>query len=119
VTPIIRPATREDIKAYAPDKLAPTIRALCMELDGRIIAIAGVWRVGSRWRAFADLPEEARQYKFRIARAARRFFEELRRDGIAYVYAEMDETEPRSCDWLASLGFEIDPRSLILYRWSA
>ena len=117
--PVIRPARREDIQSFAPGKLAPTVRALCMEEDGKVIAIAGVWFAGGRWRAFADLPGPARKYKIRIIRAAKNFFEELRRDGIKIIYAETDANEPRSLAWLRSLGFELDARSRILYRWSA
>ena len=87
--------------------------------DGKVIAIAGVWFAGGRWRAFADLPGPARKYKIRIIRAAKNFFEELRRDGIKIIYAETDANEPRSLAWLRSLGFELDARSRILYRWSA
>ncbi len=117
--PIIRQATREDIAAFAPDKLAPTIRALCMELDGEIIGIAGIAFLSGRWRAFCDLKDAARPYKYRIARSAVKFFAELRADGIRYIFAERDENEPRSLQWLESLGFKPDVRSGHLHRWDA
>lgn len=119
IKPVIRPATRDDVKSFAPDKLAPTVRAMVMDLDGEIVGIAGIALLNSRWRAFCDMHEAARPYKFRIARAAARFFADLRREGIRYIYAECDEEEPRSLQWLTSLGFELDPRSLTLYRWTA
>lgn len=117
---IVRPATRADIEAFSdlPDK--PTIRALVAEMDGRIIAIAGAARAQGRWYAFADLPEEVRPYKMTIMRNARRFVDELRRQGVRFLYAQPDPNEPKAIAWLTSLGFEPDPRSGgILYRWSA
>jgi hypothetical protein len=117
--PIIRPATRDDVKAYAPDKLAPTLRGCVMELDGEIVAIAGIARLQSRWRAFVDLKPEARRYKFHIARTAIRFLNEARRAGIKYIYAEIDPCEPSALAWVTSLGFSIDPRSGYFYRWEA
>jgi hypothetical protein len=119
MSPIIRQATRADVASYAPDKCAPTFRGLVMELNGEIIGIAGIALINGRHKAFCDLKPEARQYKFRIARAARRFFAELRRDNIRFIYADRDVSEPRSLEWLTSLGFELDPRSLTLYRWTA
>lgn len=117
--PIIRPATRADIEAYSsqPDKMS--IRALAMELDGRIIGLGGIALSGGRWLAFCDLKPEARRYKMRIARAARRFLADARRGGIRYIYAGRDEAELRSLAWLTSLGFSLDPKSQTLYRWSS
>ena len=115
----MRPATQADIEAFSSLPGKPSLRALCMELDGRIIALGGLaWSKG-RWFAFADLPQEARRYKMHILKAAKRLLAEARRDGIRFIYAEMDHNERRAAAWLKSLGFHIDPRSGTLYRWRA
>lgn len=115
----MRPATQADIEAFSPLPGKPSLRALCMELDGRIIALGGLaWSQG-RWFAFADLPQEARRYKMHILKAAKRLLADARRDGIRFIYAEMDHNERRAAAWLKSLGFHIDPRSGTLYRWRA
>lgn len=120
MTPIVvRPATHEDIAQFSDLANKPTIRAMVAERDGRIIALGGIALSQGRWYAFADLPEEIRPYKMTIARAAKRFFRDLRRDGIRYVYAEASPVEPRALAWFASLGFEFDERSQHYYRWSA
>jgi hypothetical protein len=116
---IVRNATRADIEAYANKPPAQTIRAIVGDLDGRIIGIGGMYLQSGRWYAFADLPEEARKYKVHIMRAAIRFLADARRSGVRIVYAVRDEGEAGSLIWLTSLGFEIDPRSMIFFRWRA
>jgi hypothetical protein len=116
---IVRNATRADIESYAGRPSAQTIRAVVGDLDGRIIGIGGMYLQSGRWYAFADLPEEARKYKVHIIRAAVRFLADARRSGVRIVYAVRDEGETGSLKWLTSLGFEIDPRSMIFFRWRA
>jgi hypothetical protein len=118
-SPVIRPAGRADIDIFARGDAVPSIRAVCMEVDGKVIALGGVAYAKGRWIGFCDLTPEARRYKMRIMRAARRFLDEARRDGIRFIYAGRDTDEPRSLAWLTSLGFVLDPRSQSLYRWSA
>ena len=118
-SPVIRKASREDIEAFSPMRNKPTINAWCAEIDGRIIALGGCALVKGRWFAFCDLTEEARQYKMHIARTARRFLMEAKRQGIRFIYAEANLAEPGAERWLTSLGFTIDPRTAYLYRWRA
>lgn len=116
---IVRAATREDIEAFSDLEAKPTAKALCAELDGRIIGLGGIAFIRGRWFAFCDLTPEARRYKVLIAKTARRIFADARRDGVKFIYTEADPNEPRAIAWLHSLGFELDPRSQTLYRWSA
>lgn len=117
--PVIRPATRADIETFSAAEDKPSIRALAMEVDGRIIGLGGIALSKGRWIAFADLGEEARRYKMHIMRAAYRFLRDACRDGIRFIYAEADPCEEKSVRWLTRLGFERDPRSGVLYRWRA
>lgn len=116
---IVRPASREDIEAFSDMPQKPTLRAWAGEIDGRIVALGGFAFTNGRWLGFCDLTEEARKHKFAIARTAKRVLAEARKQGIRFVYAEADPTEPGARRWLASLGFTIDPRSKHLYRWKA
>ena len=113
----VRPATREDIEAFSPVRNKPTIRALCLEVDGKIIGLAGYAFVKGRYFGFCDLDDEARQYKMHIARAAKRFLKAARDEGIKFIYAEADPEERGAVRWLTSLGFEVDPRTTYLFRW--
>lgn len=119
MTVIIRPAIRADIDAYSSQAGKPSIKGIVMEKDGCVIGLGGIAYAKGRWIGFCDLSEEARGYKMHIMRGARRFLDQMRREGIRFIYAGRDEGEPGSERWLKSLGFEIDPRSQTLYRWSA
>jgi hypothetical protein len=116
---IIRPATAQDIAAFSPMPNKPTIRAMAGVLDGRIVGLAGVVFHRGRWLGFCDLSEDARPYKITIARAAIRFLADAKRDGIKFIYADADLSEPTAPRWLASLGFHLDPRTQYLFRWRA
>jgi N-acetylglutamate synthase-like GNAT family acetyltransferase len=113
----VRVATREDIDAFSDLKNKPTIRAYVGEVDGEIVAIGGLAFAKGRWFGFCDLREPARKHKMTIARMGKRIMDEAREMGIRFVYANVDPSEPTAERWLTRLGFEPDPRTLVLYRW--
>ena len=117
--PVTRWATRDDIEAYSPLRNKPTIRALCIEVDGEIVALGGLAFSQSRWIMFCDVQDEGRRYKVALMKAAKRMIEEAGRMGIRYVYATASPSERNSVRWVESLGFKIDPRTPDIYRWSA
>ena len=116
---IIRPATGDDIEAFSKLRNKPTIMAWVGDIDGRIVGIAGFARTGGRWYGFCDMHDEARPYKMKIARAAKRAMQEANRRGIRFIYAQTDPNELGAERWLKSLGFRVDPRTPSLYRWVA
>lgn len=93
--------------------------AVVGDIDGRIVLMGGLAFSRGRWFAFLDITDEARPFKMTIARAAIRIFDEARKRGIRFVYAEADPNEPSAVRWLTSLGFKLDPRTLYLYRWES
>src|SRR3990167_9902397 len=109
-TVMVRLATKADIDAFSDMAGKPTVKAWAGEVDGKIIGIGGLAFAKGRWFAFCDLTEEARPHKMTIMRTAKRLFAEARRDGIKFIYAEASPDEPRSIEWLSSLGFIVDPR---------
>ena len=120
MSPTIREATHADVAAFFKkrDLDAPTFRGWVGELDGRVIGIGGLARLGNgRWFAFLDLADEARPFKMTLMRQAKRTLEEARQMGIRYVYAEMNTAERNAEEWLTRLGFELDPRSQYLFRF--
>jgi N-acetylglutamate synthase-like GNAT family acetyltransferase len=116
--PIIRRASREDIEAFSQLQDKPTVKAWCMEKDGKIVGLAGLALIRGRWHAFCDLEPDARVHKISIVRTAKKIFAEARKQGIRFVYADADPKEPRAVAWMTSLGFIKDPRTQYLYRWS-
>lgn len=117
----IRPATKADIAALSTmGTSTPTIKAMVAEVDGSPVALGGVAIIDGRHLAFCDLTYEmARNNKVAVVRAAKRFMADVRKRGTRFVYAQVDSSEPNSIKWLASLGFEPDPRNTAFYRWSA
>lgn len=115
----VRRATREDIERFSELASKPTVKAWIGEVDGEVVAMAGFALFKGRWLAFCDIADRAKVGKMALARAARRAFDEARKEGVKYVYAEADLTVPGSVRWLMSLGFEHDPRTAYLYRWRA
>lgn len=116
---IVRRATREDIDTYSDMTNKPSLLAWVGEIDGKIVGLAGLAFVKGRWMAFCDLEPEARPFKMKIARAAIRTFQEARKQGIRFIYAEANTEEPGALRWLESLGFEIDTRMPQYHRWKS
>jgi len=117
--PVIRWATREDIEAFSPMRHKPTIRAVCIDVGGEIVALGGLAFSHSRWVMFCDVREHGRRFKVSLVKAAKQMIEEARKMGIRYVYASADPREKNAAHWLRSLGFMVDPRMPNLYRWSS
>jgi len=115
--PTVRPATTEDLEAYFPGAVKPTVRAWVGELDGKLIGIGGYAFAQGRWIAFCDLTKDARKYKFQIARTAKMIMGEAKKQGLKYVYVDINKEESGAEKWLKSLGFSLDPKTLYLYRW--
>lgn len=115
----VRPATAADIAAYARNLPRPaTMRALvAQDADGDLLALGGIGLAQGRWFAFLDLKPAMRPHKMTIARSALRFLEACRADGIRYIYAKADRSEPGAVRWLTRMGFTPCPDT-ILYRWS-
>ena len=119
----IRRATKADIDSYQFTKVPvgdmPTIIAWAGGVEDRVLGFGGLARINGRWIAFCDVMEEGRQYKFTIARTAKRVMQDAKDRGIKFVYADMDAKEDGAKRWAESLGFGLDPRTGILYRWRA
>ena len=75
-------ATGIDVDSWYRGKSMPSIKAFKLADDEMIYGLGGIMNVGNRWWAFLDLAEEAQDYKLLVARGAKRFFNELKKDGV-------------------------------------
>lgn len=113
---VIRRASREDIEKFSDMTGKPTLKAWVGELNDEIIALGGFAIYRGRWVMFLDLSPQARQFKFALVRFARHLMTEAKAEGVKFIRAEADVSEPMSRKWLCSLGFEPEPNSN-LYIW--
>ncbi len=113
----VRRAVTSDLYEFSELEKKPSVIGWVGEIDGKVVAFGGLARVSGYWVAFCDLTDEAKPFKYKIARTALRVLADARKRGIKYVYANIDTELEGSQKWAESLGFELDPRSLKLFRW--
>jgi hypothetical protein len=127
---IRRPATREDIRAFAEatdTPTTPTAKAWVGEIDGKVVALGGFARgADGRYIGFVDVTPEGRELlkknmyvRAAFLRAAVESLREAKRAGLRFVYAKADMDQNRADELLMKLGFDQDPRTGYLYRWSS
>lgn len=128
---IRRPATREDIQAFAKatdTPVTPTVKAWVGEIDGKMVALGGFGRgEDGRWIGFVDilpwgrdLLEKNLYVRAAFVRATVEALREAKQEGhIRFVYAKADMEQKRADELLLKIGFVEDPRSGYLYRWSS
>lgn len=118
---IVRRARKGDLERFFGDEgmeNSPSVRAWVGEKDGKVIVLGGIARGGDgRWYGFFDIKDAARCYDVLIARWARDGLKEFKEQGVKYIYATQDLSEKTAGKWLKKLGFHVDPRSKLLYRW--
>lgn len=114
---IVRPATKEDIDRCELSYAKPSVKAWVIDDDG-VKVLGGFALINGRWFVFCDIePGYEGKYKTALGRIGYRAFQEMKRMGVRYIYAEADPKIPTSVRWLVRLGFMSDPRNPHLYRW--
>ena len=112
-----RPAKMEDIQYFNTrgDRLR-TMRAWVIEEDDERIGLGGFAVVADRWYLFFEITDALRKHKTFLARAGLQLMEEAKKQGIKYLYCDIDWCEPTAFNFVTFLGFELDPRSRRHYR---
>jgi hypothetical protein len=102
---LLRPATRDDLIALQGKLPEHTMRAHVAEVDGKVLAVGGVYYVNGTTVAFSYLADEIRGHRKSIMRAAKFAMEKIAAlPGPVYALCSRDEaTAPQ---FLARLGFE-------------
>lgn len=100
-----RRATSEDVFEFFGGYPPARMRGFVGVLDGKVVAVGGVYYHAGSLVAFSDLKPEIRKHKKALAKGCRmlvKFFEELN----VPVYALASQSEPTAPYLLAKLGFK-------------
>jgi hypothetical protein len=101
VTVTIRPAVAADLAAVATEPLPYAIRAITLEIDGKVMAVGGLaFPPGDVAWAFVDQVPELARYPVTIHRAGIAGMELIRGSGLSEVVATADSANPKALRWL-------------------
>jgi hypothetical protein len=101
---IIRPATAADLIAWYGAPPPYTVTALVGELEGKVVAIGGVYRDANAVVGIAGVAQEMRQRKKDLIRMIRAVKELLQKYPVVLTFA--DVKEPTADSFIRHLGFE-------------
>lgn len=110
----IRPATAAEVRSFYPVVGVP-VRLVALEVDGRVLGVAGLAWCEDGVTAVSALTPEARTYPAAIIRGAhivQAMAEEMRCD----VHASADPDAPMSGRLLGHIGFENTGGGEYVYR---
>ena len=112
-SPVIRPASRADVIALNGKSFDASFRGIAVEIDGKVVGIAGVMHTPSL-QFFSQFSEELRAYPNSLIMAAR-MMKEILGQYSSPVYSIADENVDSSIRFLEHIGFEhYEGR---VYRW--
>lgn len=100
----IRPATAADLLAWYGTPPAYTVTALVGELEGKVVAIGGVYRDTNAVVGIAGATQEMRQRKKDVIHMIRAVKELLQKYPVVIAFA--DRNEPTADSFIRHLGFE-------------
>ena len=91
----LRPATVEDVAQFYGGASLYSVRAIAAELEGKIVGIGGVYRVGKQMIVFTEMKPEMLSYKKDIIRASRLVLAIIEKYSIvsAYIAPEIPTAE--------------------------
>lgn len=100
-------ASPDDLTRFYGRPISHTVQAVVLDVDGEILAVAGLYEHSGRLICFSDFKEESAAFKRAIvcgARMLRSVMQKKRRP----IYAVRDEDLATSARFLAYIGFEQD-----------
>lgn len=105
MSPVVRPATMNDLARFYGEKPKRTMRAWVMILGDEIIGVGGVKYPGGMHQPFlfSDIKPEAKQYPMAMVKGA---LQGLKALGAARILAIASPEEPNSIKLLTLLGFK-------------
>jgi len=115
--PQLRPATRDDYRAFYGNLPQSTMRAYVATIDDRVVGIGGVLFEHGTKIVFSDMKDEFRPYKVSIMKFARKVEDVM---GSSPGVAVMSSSEPGAARLLDWLGFDHVGQNDVgeIYRWA-
>lgn len=110
----IRNATQQDVEDWFGERPRFAVRAVVGELDGKVIAIGGVYREQRAMVGIAGLKPEMRSRKKDIVRMVKAGLNILQNYNT--VVALPDKNEPTADAFIRHLGFERTSEGI--YTWT-
>ena len=102
----VRPATAEDLHQWYGGPPPMTMRAVVVDRDGEIMAVAGLCRAPNHVQIFSHIKDELRPHRMTMARTAAA----LRKMVDGPVIALQDKSEQTSARLLQWMGLtEVEP----------
>jgi hypothetical protein len=117
--PIIRTATADDLDQYYGDERpGVSMRAIVVEIDGRVAGVAGLTYHDNQMVAFSKMDDELRKYPVTIMKAAKRFVGIMSRYGHN-IFAIAACYEDGSDKFLKHIGFSFigETEAGRVYQW--
>ena len=112
----IRPATADEVKTFYPVVGVP-VRMVALEVEGDVLAVAGLAWCEDGVRAVSAMKSEARALPYAIIRGAH-IVQAMAEEMSCEVYAEADPEAPNSERLLEHIGFEKREGGGYVYRSS-
>lgn len=99
--------TSDDVREFFPKAQPWRIRAITVRVDGKVIGIGGYSILSNGKKvAFLEATEETiRAYPVILYRATRKFFDEIKAEGVFRMIACSDKNREAAERWLKYLGF--------------
>ncbi|RWF71865.1 hypothetical protein [Mesorhizobium sp.] len=114
----IVPLTRDHLIEWYGDKgRGPTVRGIAGLVDGKLVAVAGLWYSAGNVIAFCSLKDGARPYRHAIHRTALSILSEAKARHKR-IMAVCDRDEITSAKWLTRLGFKPDDGDVWIWQTS-
>ena len=116
---VIRPAVRADLDALTDGPRPYRVRAVAMEVDGRVLAVGGLaYLENGVVGAFMQGLDEARDYPVSLHRAGKMMMAEAERLGIRRLVAMADKSVEAAERWMLRFGFKPEQHDgVTVYVW--
>lgn len=115
-SPVLVPLTHEHlVEWHGEEGRRPSVKGVAGYVEGKLVAVAGLFYMPGNVVAFCDLKDEARPHKLLIGLTARLILRDAMKRHRRII-AMIDRSEPTAEAWLSRLGFKHEQGDLWIWR---